>query len=221
MKRLDIFTYEKLMKTLQEHKYDWTFEQFREYRKELEVTRETRIPLSMLEGMLEWRYAEYNPWDYGLEGKYSEVAERVQLAIEQGKSLLWNDFRAHKSGTRDLSYGRKAVEKKTGAGDWLVSRRARTPESIVKEYSRKQSLIHWQVDDLDIDITCKWCELLEYLSHYTRKAGGPELGAAYFFKSYCKHQGDEDGDRWILEIQTYRNSEKKLTYIRNCPFNKK
>lgn len=219
MKKLDFDTFCAMQDALDEHKYDWTFEDFRNYREKLGVTRETIIPYEFANDLLEYRYAEYNPADYGMEGKFSEVSERVNRAVERETDIRWIEFSAHKAGRRDMSYGRKAVEKKTGAGDWLESKKACTPEGIVKEYSRKHSLIHWEVADLEIDITCEWCELMEYLARYTRKKGGPAMGAEYWFKSYTKQSND--GDRWILEIQTYRTSEKKLAYIRECPFNKK
>lgn len=219
MKRLDFDTFCLLDDAKSENTYDWNFEQFREYRESLGVTRETVIPCEFLQDMLEYRFLEYNPADYGLYGKFSEVSERVKQAIARGKDLRWNDFNAHKAGRRDLSYGRKAVEKKTGAGDWLVSYQSCTVDSIVREYSRKTSLIHWQVEDLDIDITCQWNQLMEYLAGYTRKVGGPAMGAAYWFKNKVKPT--EDGDRWIVEIQTYRTSEKKVEYLRNCPWNNK
>lgn len=218
LNKLDFDTFCQLQDALDEHKYGWTYVQFRAYRHELGIERETLIPCEYLSDMLQYRYVEYNPDDYGLEGKFSEVEERIEQAIKRNKPLRWNDFNAHKAGRRDLSYDRKAVEKKTGAGDWLVSTQSCTPEAIVKEYCRKQSLIHWEVNDLGIDITCKWCELMEYLGNYSRKQGGPAMGAGYWFKSYTRTS--EDGDRWVLEIQTYRTSAKKLEYIRNCPYNK-
>lgn len=218
LKKLDFDTFCAMLDALEEHKLDWTFEDFRAYRHELGVERETLIPCEYLTDLLDYRYAEYNPADYGMDGKFSEVEERVGQAVKRNKPLRWNDFNAHKAGRRDLSYGHKAVEKKTGAGDWLVSTQACTAEEIVKEYSRKHSLIHWEVSDLGINITCEWCELMEYLGNYSRKKGGPAMGAGYWFKSYTRES--DDGDRWILEIQTYRTSEKKLTYIRNCPYNK-
>lgn len=218
MKKLDFDTYCQLEDAVHQHRYDWTFEDFRAFRESLDVTRETLIPCEYSAVMLEYRYLEYNPADFGMEGKYSELRERVELACEKGVALRWVEYRAHKAGRRDLTYGRTAVEKKTGAGDWLESKRAFTPDAIVREYSRKTSYIHWQVDDLEIDITCRWCELMEYLGQYHRKAGGPAMGAAYWFKNQCK--ASADGDRWILEIQTYRTSEKKLAYLRACPYNK-
>ena len=217
LNKLDANTFFDLMSTLELHRYDWNYVQFREYRKAKGVERETIIPWRMMEHMLQYRYAEFNPDDYGLEGKFSEVEERIELAIMKERDLKWVDFRAHKAGRRDLSYGKKAVEKKTGAGDWLVSFKACTVEGIVREYSRKTSLIHWQVEDLGLDITCQWNELMAYLGQYVRKQGGQPMGAGYWFKNYVKPS--EDGDRWIVEIQTYRTSGKKLEYLRNCPYN--
>ena len=117
MKQLDIFTYEKLMKTLQEHKYNWTFAQFREYRKELGVTRETRIPLSMLEGMLESQRPEllpaYGEWKNAMlslpnviyddtpdlertvalcDGYMGENSSVAQLFAALGKPIFYNDM---------------------------------------------------------------------------------------------------------------------------------
>ena len=209
----------EMYSAVKHHRYDWTFEEFRQFRKELGVTRETVIPYRFAIDLLEYRYMEYNPDDYGLDGKFGEVTERVNLLVEKKQDMMWAEFSAHKAGRRDLSYGRKAVEKKTGAGDWLVSTRSHTPDAIVKEYSKKTTLIHWEVVDLEIDITCTWSELLDYLGGYIRKKGGSPMGAAYWFKNQVKRS--EDGDRWILEIQSYRTSSKKLDYIRACPYNKK
>ena len=217
MKKLDFDTFCALQDALDEHKYDWNHEQFRAYAQELGLERDIVIPCEYLDDMLEYRYVCYNLADYGMEGKFSEVRERVKQAIAREKDLRWNEFNAHRAGRRDLSYGRKAVEKKTGAGDWLVSTKNSNPEKIVAEYSKKHTMIHWEVEDLEINITCEWCQLMEYLGQYRSSKTGPERGAAYWFKSYTKPA--VDGDRWILEIQTYRTSEKKLAWIKACPYN--
>ena len=218
MKRLDDMTAENLKFTLKSCRYSWNFQQFRDYREAVGVTRETMIPWFYIPLMLEWRELEYNPEDYGKDGKLSEIRERLAMAYEKMRDIRYIEFNAHKQGRRDMSYGRKAVEKKTGAGDWLVSYKSCTRDTIVAEYSRKQSMIHWEVPDLEIDITCRWCELMEYLGQYCSSKSGPERGAAYWFKSEPKESAD--GDRWILEIQTYRTSSKKIAWIKACPYNK-
>lgn len=218
MKKLDFDTF-CLLDDARENAGRWTAEQFREYREEvLDVTRETVIPCEYLPVVLEYRKLEYSETDYGRNGKLSEVQERVELAMVRAKNLRYSDLCAHRPGNADLRYGRKTVEKKTGAGDWLVSHKHATREGIVKEYSRKKTLIHWEVKELFIDITCTWAELMDYLSHYRTAKNGPEKGAAFWFKSEPK--ATSDSDKWILEIQTYKTSPKKLDYLYMCPYNK-
>lgn len=218
MKTMDFDTFCMLDDFYDEHEHD-SFESFRDFRKSCGIDRDTLIPCEYASFMLKWRKAEYNPADYGHDGKFSEVEERVMMAVRKEKAVKWIAYSAHKPGRRDMSYGRKSVEKKTGGGDWLVSYINSKPENIVREYSRKKTTIHWEVKKLDIDITCTWAELMDYLSHYTRAKNGPEMGAAYWFKKYTKES--EDGDRWTLEIQNYSGSESKIEYIQKCPYNAK
>lgn len=218
MKKMDFDTYCLLDDFYDEHVND-SFESFRDFRKSCGIDRDTIIPCEYATFMLKWRKAEYNPADYGCDGKFSEVTERIMMAVKKDKAVRWIEYSAHKAGRRDMSYGRKAVEKKTGGGDWLMSYNYSEPEQIVNEYSRKTSTIHWEVKKLNIDITCSWAELIEYLSHYRRAKNGPEMGAAYWFKKYTKES--DDGDRWIVEIQNYTGSESKIEYIQNCPYNAK
>ena len=216
--KLDFDTFCMMLDAVDEHGTDWTHKDFRDYRHSLGVERETLIPSEYALDLLDYRYAEYNPSDYGMDGKFSEVSKRISLLVLKNKPILWNEFSAHKSGRADYYLNGRSVEHKSGGGDWLESKKNHTIDAIIREYSKKTSLIHWDAPHIGIDILCKWSELFEYLSHYRRAKNGPELGAAIWFKSYVKPSND--GDRWIVEIQNYTTSEKKLAYIKACPFNR-
>lgn len=218
LKKLDIMTYDILMYALKKKQGIWTHEDFRNFREKQGVEKETIIPAQFVLGMLAYRKAEYNPNDKGWRGKFSEVYERLTAKALKGLSVQWIDFAAHKAGEIDLYYNGRPVEKKTGGGDWLYSRKAHTPTAIVKEYSRKKTLLHFEAVDYGIDIVCEWHEFMAYLAEYRRSKKGPAMGAEYWFKNEPKPA--PDGSKWILEIQNWTGSDKKIAHLRACPFNK-
>ena len=217
MKKLDDVTCAILSYALKKHRDTWDFNQFRAFRKTQGVDLDTLIPPEHAVAMLGYRIAEYNrAEDYGWAGKHSEASERVTLAALKGKALPYSEYSAHKMNDVDFRYGRKAVEKKTSCGDWLYSKTTSDPAKIVKAYRSKKTLVHWEIPQERIDITCTFSELLGYLDGYQRKAGGPEMGALYWFKSYARAK--DGSSKWVLEMVGF--SKKKLDYLRACPYNK-
>lgn len=218
LEKLDAVTYDILMYTLKKKRNTWNFEQFRSFREEQGICKETIIPATFIIGLLAYRQAEYSPTDKGWQGKFSEIRERLTDKALKGLPVRWVEYAAHKPGETDLFYGKRPVEKKTGAGDWLYSHKAYTREGIVKEYSKKKTLLHFEAISYGIDIVCEWHEFMAYLAEYRRSIKGPAMGAEYWFKSEPK--AGADGSKWILELQIWQNSDKKVKYLRACPFNK-
>lgn len=216
MEKLDLMTYLRLKQAL-EYKSLWTADDYRNFRKSFGVDRETIIPRGMVPTMLQYRKAEYNQLsDTGWRGKFSEISERISIKLTKGETIRWIEFAAHKPGERDMSYGRRPVEKKTGAGDWLVSKKAHTREAIVREYRRKTTLLHWETRYFDI--VCQWNQLMEYLDGYTMRNSTEPTGAEFWFKSSPKLS--DDGDRWILELQNWDKSQRKISFLQECPYNR-
>lgn len=217
MKQLDDVTCSILCYALKKHRDTWDFNQFRAFRKSQGVFLDTLIPPEHALSMLAYRSAEYDKEkDFGWAGKYSESCKRVTLAALKGKALPYSEYSAHKMGDADYYYNGHPVENKTSCGDWLVSKTTSDPAKILQAYRRRKTLIHWEMLQEKIDITCTYSELFKYLDGYQRKAGGPEMGALYWFKSYAKSY--DGSSKWILEMQGF--SKKKLDYLRACPYNK-
>lgn len=221
MERIDFDTFCLLLDFIEEaatlYSEEELYKRARHYRESLGVTRETIVPYEYGPDLLEYRKLEYSPDDWGKDGKFSEVKERVLQFVAQKKNFRWIEMSAHKAGNADLKYGRRHVEKKTGGGSWLVSKKAHTIEGIVNEYRRKKTLLHFENEKYHLDITCQWCEFIEYLDNYKRSKKGPAMGAEYWFKEVIQSQ---DGDRWIAVMQEWKHSEKKVAYLQKCMFNR-
>lgn len=147
----------------------------------------------------------YNPADYGRFGKIGEFEHRVDLWCEGGRTwAFYREFVARKSGQRDAADG----EHKTGAGDWLYSRRYDTYEEILAEYAKKETGIVWRTEYFDI--RCRWCDLFEYLAGYKGKGD-----VTTWFNRSLKY-GD---GQVIVKLQTWTTSQKKIAFLQACPYN--
>lgn len=84
----------------------------------------------------------------GYDGIMAEIADRLQIARNTGREMMVNDFLKHKDDKTDLYDPsiRKAIEKKTGCGDWLIDKNATTLEKAIAIYRKKRRLIRWDYD---------------------------------------------------------------------------
>jgi len=151
----------------------------------------------------------YNPNDKGMNGKVSEVEERLTRWYDSGRPVCrWSELHARKHGKSDMN-SRKAEEMKTGAGDWLYSCTASTRENIIAEYRYRQSLIYWKTEEFTI--RCTWEQLFDYMDTYNNK------GCEQFFKSNVKY--NPMIERSVCMLQEWKTSKKKIAFFQACPYN--
>lgn len=217
MEKLDKLTYDVLMYTLKKKGNIWDAEDFRKYRKAQGIDGSTVIPAAFCKGMLLWRKVEFSDSDWGKDGKYLEIVRRVMTWAKAGQDVRWVEFRAHKAGQADMTIKDQDIEIKTACGNWLYSRTNTTISSIVEEYSHKQEKVNLLNPDYKLDILCTWSELLDWMSQYKRSKKGPAMGAEYWFRECVQL---EDGNNWVVVIQNWKASEKKVAHLQACPYNR-
>lgn len=145
----------------------------------------------------------YNPLDKGINGKMQEVEWRCERYDEINRAMRWGEFFARKAGRVDnCAHGIK-FEDKSGAGDWLRSRKAQTREEAIAEYRNRKDWVRWVVADCDICFICPWPVFFNILDGYNEK------GCAQFFKSNVKFV--ENG--MVVQLQEFRTSKKKMAWL--------
>lgn len=147
----------------------------------------------------------YNPADFGKEGKHKEAVHRVYEWLETSRPWArWSEFFARKSGKTDIGSSRM-IEMKTGAGDWLYSARYSDFDSIIAEYSEKDTVIVWETDEFVINTT--WRRLFEYLIAYNPKKGLD----TWFRRDNMKY--NVTLSKTVICMQSFKNSAKKIAYL--------
>ena len=185
------------------------------------VTGKTPVYADAWAKMLSVRKALFNPADLGAYGKYAEVRDRLELYKMNGQSkTTWAEFSAHKHGKKDISDKIEGIhiEKKTGVGDWLYSKRAKTLESVRKEYERKvNDKIRWdyektivkpagkrtpeKVIELSIHWEKPWTEYFEILEGFNGSLDTWFKPVKYTENGFC------------FQMQEISTSEKKIAYL--------
>lgn len=186
-----------------------TFLDCREYVLECGLTFTAQIAKEAFFEALKLRELLFNPDDYGINGKLSETEENLQLWAENEHiySLPWRCFFTKAHGRTDIETNGERYEKKTGAGDWLYSKRFSEWNAIINEYKRKTSYIIWETDSFRIVAT--WTDFLNYLESYNEK------GLTTWFKSCIKYSMYGA----CLQMQEFKTSKRKLSYLESCPWN--
>ena len=185
------------------------------------VTAKTPVFVDAWATMLKVRKGLFNPDDLGKNGKYAEVRDRLELYKMNGQSkTTWGEFFAHKSGRKDIvdKVEKLNIEKKTGVGDWLYSKRYSTLEGVRKEYERKENdRIRWdyektivkpaskrkpeRVVSLSIHIEMTWKEFFAMLEGFNGDI-------STFFKPV-----KETENGYCFQLQEIQTSEKKIEYL--------
>lgn len=202
MRQMDARKAQELARKL----YGLSFEDARKVVEDEGLVPATIVLADAFEWALEIRRRLYNPDDFGWKGKLAEVEERVIRWEEGGRSWArWSEFHARRHGLEDI---RGRIEMKTGAGDWLYSRRYSEWEDIVEEYRHKSGKVRWATECFIIE--CSWAELLEYLEQYNGK------GLATWFKKDVKYNATISES--VVMLQTWSNSKRKVEYLQACPY---
>lgn len=150
------------------------------------------------------RALTYRESDLGADGKLREIEYRLSLC--KASAVHWAFFRAHPSTKSDTFRGSRAVEMKTGAGDWYVAEG--TYETAIAKICRSTKKLRWETEEFLI--VCTYGELCEYLAAFKGKGIEP-----WFPKSKA---ADRDGST-LLRLQEWKNSKVKVAYLQACPYN--
>ena len=156
------------------------------------------------------RVSVANPADMGSAGKLSENLENLQRWNENEHIhvLQWRSFFARQPRYADIKADGISYEKKTGAGDWLHSRRNDSWQDIIDEFRTKTSWIIWETDEFRIE--APWSDFLKYLEAYK-----PSKGLATWFRPEVKLSSYGS----CIMMQSFKNSKPKMAYLMACPMN--
>ena len=159
---------------------------------------------------LEVRRAVANPADKGRDGKLSENLENIQLWDENTHVhvLQWRSFFTRQQGKVDIKSDGISYEKKTGAGDWLHSKKYDTWQDIIDEFRAKTSWIIWETDEFRIE--APWADFMDYLEAYK-----PKKGLTTWFRPEVKLSSYGS----CIMMQSFKNSKPKMEYLKACPMN--
>lgn len=156
------------------------------------------------------RVAVSNPADLGNAGKLSENYENLQRwnENEHVHVLQWRSFFARQPRYADIKADGISYEKKTGAGDWLHSRRNDSWQTIIDEFRAKTSWIIWETDNFRIE--APWGDFMDYLEAYK-----PSKGLATWFRPEVKLSSYGS----CVMMQNFKTSKSKIAYLMACPMN--
>ena len=151
----------------------------------------------------------------GYNGVITEIIERTNLYNDTDNAVKVKEFRLHSLGKRDMTdkVEKISYEVKSGAGNWLYSHNP-SFTATVQNYRRRKEYIKWNysfaietkkngLENFNIDITCPWAVLFDFLSEYPQ-------GFATWFKE--NGRSGENG-LYIWEMQTIKTSRKKALYL--------
>lgn len=203
------------------------------------------VPASLVPFFLKVSAKFYDKSDFGYNGIMEEIKDRAEIMVKNNGYVLVRDFLKHGEEETDFydSSIRTAYEKKTGCGDWLTSTESTTFEEIIKEYSRRRRLIRWDYDyipktgkmtgkksvdktlseeeqkvkqertkkkaqnefPVHIHIETSYKRLFEYMATYP-------AGLKTFFKESIR---SGVAGTYIWELQTIKNSKRKIAFLEN------
>ena len=199
------------------------------------------VPVSLFDFFYKCACKFYDKSALGYKGIMAEIEDRIAIARKNGKNLLVSDFLKHIGTKTDLydSSIRKAYEKKTGCGDWLVSRDATSLEEVIAEYTRKTRLIRWDYDFTPTDNRMTGKKSVSEGNETGAEKSNPKktgyqypinihiettyrklfeymrlypAGIGTFFKESVRTDY-EGNSTHIWQMQTIKNSKKKIAFL--------
>lgn len=185
------------------------------------VNAKTVIYVDAWATMLKVRKGLFSPDDYGKDGKYAEIRDRLELYKMNGQTkTTWSEFNAHKSGKKDIvdRIEKINIEKKTGVGDWLYSKRYSTLDGVRREYERKENdVIRWDYEKRIVKEATKRKPQREIILSIHWEKSWSE-----FFTILEGFNGDintwfkpvkETENGYCFQLQEIQTSEKKIEYL--------
>lgn len=173
------------------------------------------VPSSLVPVMQKIIRTCYSNQGKGYNGIMTEIAERTTLYNDNDNFVRVKEFRLHTLGQKDMTdkVEKISYEVKSGAGNWLYSHNP-SFTATVQNYRRRKEYIRWNytfvietkkngLENFNIDITCPWAVLFDFLSDYPQ-------GFATWFKE--NGRSGENG-LYIWEMQTIKTSRKKAVYL--------
>lgn len=172
------------------------------------------VPENLIVPVLKVVSLFYDKAGTGYNGVMQEITFRVTWYGHVDGKVLFSHFFMHKSNQRDVQKDGKAMEIKTGCGNWLYSS-THDFNAVIRNYSRRKELIHWDYkftvetkkagkENYHIQIETEWKTLFAFLKDFN---GNLQT----WFKENAK--SGEHGT-YIYEMQTIKTSKKKADYLK-------
>ena len=214
---------EKTALTLQAALKKWgnNYRIMRQVVKKLDIMPDTIVRRRYFKLMIAVRASMYDPNGTGKNGCVSEIRENVLSS--HASWMHWSDFNAKRGDKLDISQTkyREAAEKKTGAGDWLRSSKAKTREEVIAEYRHSQLRWIWESEgtikagphegeSYRFRIVGTFEQIMDYLESYNGK-----LQTWYHAKGT---QRNTNG-KVVVRLQEFNTSYPKTCWLVNCPLN--
>ena len=173
------------------------------------------VPANLVPAMQKIIRLCYSNKGKGYNGVITEIIERTNLYNDTDNAVKVKEFRLHSLGKKDMTdkVEKVSFEIKSGAGNWLYSHNP-SFSATVSNYRRRKEFIKWNYtffffikkngsETFNIDITCPWAVLFDFLSDYPQ-------GFSTWFKE--NGRSGENG-LYIWEMQTIKTSRKKAVYL--------
>lgn len=171
------------------------------------------IPENLVVPVLKVVSLFYDKAGTGYTGVMKEIEYRVLWYSTIDGKVLFSHFFMHKSSQKDVQKDGKAMEIKTGCGNWLYST-THDFNAVIRNYSRRKELIHWDYtfvvetkkagkETYHVKIETEWKTLFSFLRDFN---GNLQT----WFKENAK--SGEHGT-YIYEMQTIKTSKKKADYL--------
>jgi len=172
------------------------------------------IPYTLVAPVLKVVSLFYDKKGTGYNGVMKEIQYRVCWYGAVNDKVLFSDFFLHTKSQKDVKKEGRAMEIKTGCGNWLYGT-THDFNAIIRNYSRRKELIHWDYkftvetkkagkENYHIQIETEWKTLFAFLRDFNG-----ELKT--WFKENAK--SGEHGT-FIYEMQTIKTSKKKADYLK-------
>ena len=175
------------------------------------------IPSELVKPVLKLVSLSYDKNGQGYHGVMVESEKRVTEYAKQKGKVLFSEFFLHTNKQKDMyimvNGKRRALELKTGCGNWLYSPKHDLMKTI-QNYSRRTEIINWcytfVVDTkkagkelYSFDIMTEWKTLFAFLRDFNGDI-------TTWFKENAR--SGEKGI-YIYEMQTIKTSKKKADYL--------